>query len=46
MLASNSAFCGKKKLRFIKYEEVSRLWSKFEIKIPLSIGPLIGDILF
>ena len=45
MLLSNCVVCSKKKLRFIKNQETSRLLSKLGISIPLSNVPLICDIL-
>ena len=46
MLVSNCAICSEKNLRFINNQKVSQLFSKLEIKTPLSNIPLFGDILF
>ena len=46
MLVSNYTICGKKKSRFIKNQEASKLLCKLGIKTPLSSIPLIGDIVF
>ena len=46
MLVSNCAICGKKKSRFIKNQEVSRLLSKVGIRTPLSNIPLMDHVLF
>ena len=45
MLVSNCAVCGKKKSRFIKNQEATRLLIKLGIRTALSNIPLIGDIL-
>ena len=46
MILSNCAICGSKKSRFIKHQEAKGLLSKLGIKTPLSIIPILGDILF
>ena len=46
MLSSNCTICGKKKSRFIKNQEASKLLSKLGIRTPLNNVSLIGDILF
>ena len=47
MFVSSCAIWGKKKLRFIKNQEVSRLLNiPLWITTPVSNVPLIGDILF
>ena len=46
MILSNCAICGSKKSRFIKHQEAKGLLSKLGIKTPLSIIPVLGDILF
>ena len=46
MLVSNCAACSKKKLRFIKSQEESKLWGKLGIRTSLSNIPAIGEVLF
>ena len=46
MILSKCAICGRKKPKFIKKQEASRLLSKLGIKTPLSKIPLLGDVLF
>ena len=45
-LSSKCVFCGSKKSRFMKEQEVKRLLSNLGIRTPLSKVPLLGDILF
>ena len=46
VMISKCAICGSKKSRFIKHQEAKGLLSKLGIKTPLSIIPILGDILF
>ena len=46
MLVSNSVICDRKKSRFIKNQEASRLLSKLGMRTPLRDFLLIGDISF
>ena len=43
MLLSKCAMCDSKKSRFIKKHETSEFRSNWELKIPLSIIPILGD---
>ena len=45
-IVSNYYICILKKSRFVKYQEVSVLFSKLGIRAPLSNIPLIGDFIF
>ena len=46
MILSKCAKCGSKNSRFIKHQEAKGLLSKLDIKTPLSMLPVLGDILF
>ena len=46
MLLSKCAICGRKKSRFIKNQEASKILSSQALKIPLNKIPLLGDVLF
>ena len=46
MLLSKCAVCDSKKSKFIKQQEVSRLFSSLEVKTPLNKFPLLGPLLF
>ena len=46
MVLSKCAICSSKKSRFIKNQEAKRLLSNLGIRTPLSIVPILGDILF
>ena len=46
MILSKCAICGSKNSRFIKHQEAKGLLSKLGIKTPLSMLPVLGDILF
>ena len=46
MISGNCTVCGIKKLRFIKKQEASGLFSSWGIKAPLSQVPILGPILF
>ena len=46
MILSKCAICGSKKSRFIKNQEAKGLLSNLGIRTPLSIVPILGDILF
>ena len=46
MILSKCAICGSKNSRFIKHQEEKGLLSKLDIKTPLSMLPVLGDILF
>ena len=46
MILSKCAICGSKNSRFIKHQEAKGLLSKLDIKTPLSMLPVLGDILF
>ena len=46
MILSKCAICGSKNSRFIKHQEAQGLLSKLDIKTPLSMLPVLGDILF
>ena len=43
MLLSKCAMCDSKKSRFINKHETSEFRSNWELKIPLSIIPILGD---
>ena len=43
---SKCAICGSKKSRFIKNQEAKGLLSNLGIRTPLSIVPILGDVLF
>ena len=45
MFSSKCALCSSEKLRFIKEQDASRLFSESGIRTPLSKIPLLGDIL-
>ena len=46
MILSKCAICGSKNSRFIKHQEAKGLLSKLDIKTPLSMLPVLGDMLF
>ena len=46
MILSKCAICGSKNSRFIKHQEAKGLLSKLDIKTPLSMLPVLDDILF
>ena len=46
MILSKCAICGSKKSRFIKNKEAKGLLSNLGVKTPLSIVPILDDILF
>ena len=46
MILSKCIICGRKKSRFMKNQEAKGLLSNLGIGAPLSIRPLLGDILF
>ena len=46
MILSKCAICGSKKSIIIKNQEAKRLLSNLGIRTPLSIVPILGDILF
>ena len=46
MILSKCAICGSKKSRFIKNKEAKGLLNNLGVKTPLSIVPILDDILF
>ena len=46
MILSQYAICGSKKSWFIKKQEASGILSNLDLKTPLNMIPLLGDILF
>ena len=46
MILSKYAICGSKKTRFIKKQEGNGILSNLDLKAPLNVIPLLGDILF
>ena len=46
MILSKCAICGSKKSIIIKNQEAKTLLSNLGIRTPLSIVPILGDILF
>ena len=46
MILPKYAICGSRKSKFIKKQEANGILSSLGIKTPLSIIPLLGDVLF
>ena len=46
IILSKCAMCGSKKSKFIRKQEAKGLLSNLGIRTPLSIIPLLGDVLF
>ena len=46
MVLWKCAICDSKKPRFVKNQEAKRLLGNFDVRMPLSKVPILGDILF